>query len=206
MRIVVLVEGGTERVFKPFLSAFLRVRLAGKMPKIDFRPHHGRIPTGEKLRRIVDNHLNDAKQPADAVVALTDVYTGTQPPDFSSAEDAKRKMREWVGAEPRFFPHVALHDFEAWRLPYWSKIKKLAGSNRKSPSITPEKVNHGKPPAHLLNETFPAGSPGNRYSKILHAQRILTGEDLMIAVRTCPELKAFVNTLIECCDPTQVIP
>ena len=33
-------------------------------------------------------------------------------------------MREWVGVEKRFYPHVALHDFEAWLLPYWEKIKK----------------------------------------------------------------------------------
>lgn len=30
------------------------------------------------------------------------------------AADAKQKMREWVGTEPRFFPHAACHDFEAW--------------------------------------------------------------------------------------------
>ena len=85
------------------------------MPKLDFVPHDGRIPTGGKLKRVVENLLNDRKQPAVAVIALTDVYTGTTPPEFPTAADAKQKMREWVGAEPRFYPHVALHDFEAPR-------------------------------------------------------------------------------------------
>jgi len=74
---------------------------------------------------------------------LTDVYTGTIPPEFPTAEDAIQKMRQWVGAEPRFHPHVALHDFEAWLLPYWNMIKKLTGSNHKSPGSNSEKVNHG---------------------------------------------------------------
>ncbi len=125
MKIAILVEGKTERVFKPFLIALPQTRLAGKMPKLDFVPYDGRIPTGDKLKRVVENLLNDKKRPADAVIALTDVYTGTNPPEFPTAEDARNKMREWVGAEERFHPHVALHDFEAWLLPYWAKIKKM---------------------------------------------------------------------------------
>jgi len=44
MRIAILVEGKTERAFKPYLIAFLQTRLPGKMPKLDFVPHDGRIP------------------------------------------------------------------------------------------------------------------------------------------------------------------
>ena len=60
-------------------------------------------------------------------IALTDVYTGSKPPDFPTAAEAKIKMHRWVGVESRFYLHVALHDFEAWLLPYWEKIKKLTG-------------------------------------------------------------------------------
>ena len=55
MRIAILVEGRTETAFKPYLLVYLRSRLTGNMPKLDFVPQTGRIPTGEKLRRIVDN-------------------------------------------------------------------------------------------------------------------------------------------------------
>jgi hypothetical protein len=54
-------------------------------------PHDGHIPTGDKLKRVVENLLNNKKQPADAVIALTDVYTGSTPPEFPTAEDAKKK-------------------------------------------------------------------------------------------------------------------
>lgn len=206
MRIAILVEGKTETAFKLHLIAFLRTRLAGKMPKLDFFPYDGRIPTGEKLKRVVANLLNDSKQPADAVIALTDVYTGTNPPEFPTADDAKRKMREWVGAEKRFHAHVALHDFEAWLLPYWNKITRLTGSNHKFPGSNPEKVNHNNPPAYRLAEEFRTGQRTEGYVKTRDAGRILRDEDLLVAINACPELKAFVNTILVLCDRTRVIP
>jgi hypothetical protein len=196
-----MVEGRTETAFKPYLLAHLKIQLAGKMPKLVFQRYDGRLPTGDKLKRVVENLLKDHVQAANAVVALTDVYTGSIPPEFPTAEAAKAKMREWVGSEKRFYPHVALHDFEAWLLPYWEKIKRLAGSNRKSPGPFPEKVNHDKSPAYVLAEVFRTGSKGIDYVKTRDAGRILKGEDLSLAIEACPELKAFVETIIELCDP-----
>jgi hypothetical protein len=199
MRIAILVEGKTETAFKPFLIAYLKTRLAGKMPKLDFVPYDGRIPTGDKLQRVVHNLLNDRKRPADAVIALTDVYTGSTPPDFPTAQDAKDKMRAWVGEEPKFYPHVALHDFEAWLLPYWDRIKQLTGSNRKPPGSNPEKVNHNKSPTYRLAEVFRTGSKTDSYVKTRDAGRILQGQDLSVALSACAELKAFVDRIISLC-------
>jgi len=111
MIIAILVEGRTERAFMDALRRFLQPRLAGRMPNLDPLPYDGRIPTGDKLKRTVDRLLN-GRRPADAVIALTDVYTGTR--DFSDATDAKRKMQQWVGDRSEFHPHAALHDCEAW--------------------------------------------------------------------------------------------
>jgi len=44
------------------------------------------------------------------------------------------------------------------------------------------------------------------YNKIIDGKAILKKNDLMIAIRACPELKAFVNRIISLCDPDQVIP
>ncbi len=130
MRIVLIVEGKTEMAFLPYLRSFLRTRLAGNMPKLEPFPYDGRIPTGNKLKRVVERLLSNAKNPADAVLALTDVYTGSTPPDFADAADAKQQMRGWVGQNDRFYPHAAQHDFEAWLLPFWDAIQQLAGHNR----------------------------------------------------------------------------
>lgn len=195
MRIAIIVEGKTERVFKPVLHDFLRRTLAGNMPKLDFVPQDGRVPTQSKLKRLVENLLNDRRNPADAVIALSDVYTGTQ--EFADADDAKSKMRQWVGNSSAFYPHVALHDFEAWLLPYWPKIQKLAGKNLKSPGNNPETVNHNNPPAYRLKEIYRIGNCRNDYVKTRDALKILQGEDLQVAIDACGELRAFVDRIKE---------
>ena len=192
MRIAILVEGATERAFRTILLEWLAPRLVGRMPRLDFMPEDGRIPKGEKLRRRVELLLRDH----DAVIALTDVYTGTSPPDFTTAADAKAKMRTWVGAEPRFHPHAAQHDFEAWLLPYWPRIQSIAGSRRPPPSANPETVNHDTPPARHLGEVFRTGTGKRRYLKTRDAAAILRGQDLAVAAERCPELKAFLDTIL----------
>ena len=193
MKIVLLIEGKTERAFLPALRQFLQKRLAGSMPRLDPAPYDGRLAKTDKLKRDVERYLRTA----DAVVALTDVYTGTR--EFTDATDAKRKMREWVGANDRFFPHAAQYEFEAWLLPFWADIQRLAGHNRGVPGRTPELVNHAKPPSVWISETFLAGKSRRSYVKARDAGRILLDNDLTIAAHACPELKEFLNTILRPC-------
>lgn len=190
MKIAILVEGETEQAFKRYLLNFLKTCLADKMPKLTFCCYDGRIPKEEKLKRVVENQLRQH----DAVIALTDVYTGTC--DFIDANDAKTKMRKWVGEQPGFYPHVALHDFEAWLIPYWDDIQKLAGHNKKKPGNNPEKINHQKPPAYHIKDIFEKGSCRKSYSKPRDGMRILRDKDILISANACPQLKAFLNTII----------
>ena len=194
MRIAILVEGKTEATFMEVLRKFLKDYVPeGKMPALKFIPQAGRLPKEEKLERVVTNLLESF----DAVIGLTDVYTGDR--DFKDASDAKEKMRSWAGENNRFYPHVALHDFEAWLLPYWPRIQDMAGQNQKSFGANPETVNHGNPPAHRLKELFErgAGKSGRKsYNKPRDAKAILKDADLMVAVNACPELKSFINTIL----------
>ena len=197
MRIVLIVEGQTEKVFLPHLRAFLEPRLVGKMPRLVPHLYDGRIPKGDSLKATVRRLLRDIQHPTDAVIALTDVYTGSA--DFSDADDAKNKMKEWVGNEPRFFPHAAQHDFEAWLLPYWDRIKQLSKTTRPPIAGPPEQVNHQQPPAHRLGEIFRLSPQGRHYVKTRDAGRILREQDLMVAINACPELKKMVNTILTLC-------
>ena len=198
MKITVIVEGRTEKVFLPFLRTFLS-RYLNPMPAIAALRYDGRIPKCEKLRRVVHNLLEDG---SDYVIALTDVYTGGG--DFNDAADAKEKMRAWVapGDRDRFFAHAAQFDFEAWLLPYWDSIQKLAGHNRSVPPGDPENVNHDKPPSHHIREIFRAGSCRDDYVKPRDAARILKDKDLSVAIRACAELRAFVETFFKLCGRT----
>lgn len=161
------------------------------MPKLGFFPCDGRTYKKDKLRRRVELHLQDG---ADAVVALTDVYTGSN--DFSDAADAKQKMQDWVGHNDKFYPHAAQYEFEAWLLPFWDEIQKLAGYKKKPPQGKPETVNHMHPPSHHIREIFRLGTCRDDYSKVRDAVRVLQGKDLALAANQCPELKAFLNTIL----------
>jgi hypothetical protein len=138
--------------------------------------------------------LLSGRQPSEAVIGLTDVYTGTG--DFMNAADAKIKMRQWVNNNPAFHAHVAQHDFEAWLIPFWSDIQLLAGHNRRAPQGLPETVNHHRPPSHHLKEIFEIGKCRDSYSKPRDANRILRNKDLAVAAAQCPELKSFLNTIL----------
>jgi hypothetical protein len=191
LKIALIVEGKTERVFLSILRHFLDGRVTRGSLRIVPYCHDGRIPTQDKLQRVVALCLADGN---DAVIALTDVYTGTR--EFVNAADAKRQMQQWVGSEGRFYPHAAQHDFEAWLIPYWDDIKRLSGSNRNPPAGNPESVNHMSPPAHRIAEIFRTGTKRTYYNKPRDAKRILEGKDLTVAARQCSELKALLNTIL----------
>ncbi len=193
MKIIILVEGRSEKLFKDALVKFLEPRLSQRMPKIEFQAYDGRIPKEDKLRRVIHNYSKES----DAVIALTDVYTGTD--DFKDAKDAKDKMRQWVGENDKFYPHAAQYDFEAWLLPFWPTIQKLAKHNQKAPSGAPETVNHSDPPAHRINKLFELGKCRDSYSKPRDAKRILKENDLLISANQCPELKSLLNTILKLC-------
>jgi len=193
LKIAVLVEGKTEeRFFREILVPFLRPHFKGDPPQVKTFSDGGRIPTHDKLRRAVEYHL----QKWDHVIALTDVYTGSNPRAFSDAADAKAKMKQWVGTNQRFHPHAAQYDFEAWLLPYWPVIQKKAGHNQSSPGSNPELVNHGNPPAHRIMEIFELGTRRASYQKPRDAVAILEKADLSIAISQCKELKALANTIL----------
>ena len=164
------------------------------MPNLDPLPYDGRIPKYDKLRRVVENLLNDRGKPADAVIALTDVYTGSS--DFIDATNAKTKMRQWVGDNPKFYPHAAQYDFEAWLLPFWPTIQKLAKHQKSAPAGAPEMINHDNPPAYRIKEIFEIGQCRDSYVKPRDAKRILEENDLLVSANACPELKAFLNTIL----------
>jgi hypothetical protein len=190
MKISLIVEGSTEKVFIPKLREYLQPLLLGHMPNLHPVPQKGRIPTGDKLDRLVNNLLRLGK--ADHVIALTDVY-----PDYINAGDAKARLRQSVNDQERFHPHAAQYEFEAWLLPYWTRIQELARHNQSAPGGDPEKVNHLNSPSNRIKEII------NRsrydYVKTRDASRILEGQDLALAVNRCSELKALVNSILEIC-------
>ena len=109
-----------------------------------------------------------------------------------------QRCAEWVGKEPRFHPHAAQYEVEAWLLPYWPQIQKLARHDQSAPSGDPECINHHNPPARRIREVFRRGKSRD-YVKTRDFGKILEGQDLSAAIARCPELKALVNTILNIC-------
>jgi len=78
---------------------------------------------------------------------------------------------------------------------FWSKIQQISGGNRAVPSGYPELVNHNNPPSYRIKEIFEQGKRRS-YDKARDAKRILEGQNLVDAAKVCPELKAFLNTIL----------
>jgi hypothetical protein len=59
MKIAILVEGATEMAFRKKLREFLESRLEQKKPKLNFITQDSPIPKERKLKKIVENLLDN---------------------------------------------------------------------------------------------------------------------------------------------------
>lgn len=191
MKIVVICEGKTEAAIKKGLREYVQSRLSDSdRVGIATKSLHGSV-VRPKLATIVANHLesNDVT----GVVVLTDVYD-----KFANAEEAKDAIQRVVGAaaeDRRFRAHVAKYDVEAWVIPFWERITRKLGVRAKPPSGKPEEINGQKPPSHHLKELYRKAK--DSYEKDVDGPKWLTGEGLEFAAEQCPELRLFLNSLLE---------
>lgn len=190
MKIVVLSEGSTEAALRTALRGFVENHI-GNRPRVGVE-----LPTlkgsllREKLATLVENYASKAD--VAGVIALTDVY-----PTFGDAKDAKQKLREKAGdgGGKKLRVHVAKHDLEAWLMPFWDDIAKSLGVPAKVPGAKPEQINHQKPPSVHLKELFARAK--NKYVKDVDGPKWLTADRLEQAAKSCPELKLFLDSLLE---------
>ncbi len=194
LKIVLLVEGKTEKAFGDKLKAFLDERCEQQSkPKVRLytKRMDTRLMNSERVQDRVAMSLRDPT--VTCVIALVGVY-----PSFESAQDAKTFLRKAVGDEPRFHAHAAQFDFEAWLLPYGGDICKRIKMNKKKPGANPEQVNKLKPPSKRLAELYRLAKPPRSYDKARDGKAILRNKDLTQAANQCPELKSLLNTLLSC--------
>ena len=58
---------------------------------------------------------------------------------------------------------------------------------------------HNHPPSDHIKQIFRTGQGPRDYIKTRDAKRILVDKDLSVAAAACPELKAFLNTILTLC-------
>lgn len=191
MKIVLLCEGRTEQALKRGIHDFVNSRMpSGEKVGVDTRSFDG--PTvRKKLARIVE--LSLARDDTSGVIALTDVY-----PDFSDAAAARAALQRYAGdagKDKRFRAHAAQFEIEAWLLPSWEQIAVQLKVQARPPGANPEEINNQRPPSRHLKDLYARAK--QRYEKVIDAPKWLTGEGLERAAGCCPELKSFLDSLLE---------
>jgi hypothetical protein len=184
-KIILLGEGETEKKLGQILKRFLDQKTStGNAIGLQSRP------IARTLDRLKFQVKTELKHPeVMGVIALLDVY-----PDFTSATEVKKYLQK-ASNDPRYFPHAAPYEIEAWLLPYWEKICARLKQPKLQPlGRHPEKVNGENPPSHRLDALYQKYLRRG-YSKPIELQAILGGVDLEYAAKQCPELKALLNTL-----------
>jgi hypothetical protein len=190
MTIVLLAEGRTEVALRGPLKEFLDARAALRgCPRVALRIKDIMTLNEGKLRARIRNEL--AQADVTGVIGLIDVY-----PNFQNAAAARDFLRGAAGDEPRFHPHAAQYEVEAWLLPYWSDICCRLGVRHTAPATQPELVNDIRPPSAWLAELYRLANPPRKYTKPIEMAAILKGKDLTVAANQCAELKALLNTLL----------
>lgn len=196
--IVVLCEGATEKGLKEALKVFLDgecVRAGKDRMRLTLVPTNGgsELLKADRLSALVNRHLS--RPGVVGVIGLVDVVAPGVRTRFANAAEAIATLRSLMQSEPRFHPHAAQHDVEAWLLPYWATACRKVNRQQRAPGASPEAVNHGHPPSYHLNELYRLA--GKRYDKPRDAAAILRGQDLRVAANACPQFKAFLNTLLD---------
>lgn len=195
MKISLIVEGESEKIFLDAIRNFLKPRCLGPIPKLNPVILNCDVPPRHELLKIVRALLLDQ---GNRVIILTDVKGQNS---FNDAQDAIAQIESRLSGLPELnvqvFVHAAQYELEAWLIPFWPQIQKLAHSKRPKPSTPPERINNLKPPSKLLSEVWRTGNGNNKkYSKVLDLRRILNGQDLEHASKECPTLKSFLNRLL----------
>lgn len=191
MKVVVFCEGKTEATLRNGLRELVQRRSNGQTRVgLHFIPLDGHM-LQPKLSRLVALELEN--EDVQGVIVLTDVY-----PNFRDAAAAKAELSRLVGSSElsaRLRFHAAQHEVEAWLLPFWKEIVGSLKITAVPPGTRPEDVNHERPPSFHFRDLYRRAK--KYYDKVRHAAVWLTADRLEEAAKSCPELKLFLNSLLE---------
>jgi hypothetical protein len=137
-----------------------------------------------------------------AVFTLTDLQ-GTTLIQHKPSDDLERKvsrMREWLRAQiedadsSRFFPHVCVHQTEAWILAEGHALATRLRDPALKPDIGAESKNFENPPSKRLNDLFRhRGRPG--YHKIIDGRPLFEKMEFEPVYKSCHYFQGFYDDL-----------
>ncbi|MGO8792139.1 MAG: DUF4276 family protein [Terriglobia bacterium] len=196
-RIVVLCEGDTEElavrhfIVPQWNSEGLRsvglkcINLNGKI---------------EKLGKFASGHLDD--QEVLAVFTLVDLQGMTKVSHQlqDSLETKIQRVRNWLNAQVhraranRFYPHLCVHQTEAWILAEGCALAVRLGDTGVRPDLRAELKNFQNPPSERLNELF-LRIKRRRYNKIADGTPLFKLMQFAPVYNSCRYFQELYNDL-----------
>lgn len=194
MKIVLLVEGETEKYLPPFLKCWLDSKTPAPVA-IRVVNLQGAANYLKDFARRARIELSEAG--AAAVVGLIDFYgSGLAYPDGTTDQKygwAQRSLQSLVG-DPRFRQHFALHETEAW---LFSQPQIFPHDVAKElPRKDPETINLQNPPSRILKEIYQRKLK-TKYAKPTEGAKLFRKLDPELAASRCPHLKLLLDDLLD---------
>jgi Domain of unknown function (DUF4276) len=193
VKIVLLVEGQTEKYLPPFLKCWLDSRTP---ERVAIRPvvFSGVANYMKDFARVARTEF--AETDASGVVGLIDFYaSGLCYPDGSIDERyawAQRKLQSMVG-DHRFRQHFAVHETEAWLFSQPEIFPREVAPEL--PKKEPETINLQNPPSRVLREVYQRKLK-TKYRKPTEGAKLYRKLDPELAASRCPHLKLLLDDLL----------
>jgi len=194
VRIVLYVEGDTERSLPEFFARWLNPKLQEAI-QIRSVVFHG---VGNYLKEFSSRAKLDLTVPqVKAIFGLIDFFGSTLPyPDGTTREKyawAKRELEARVD-HPRFRQHFAVHDTEAWLLSDTQIFPREIVPHLPR-TQNPESINFQHPPSHRL-KTIYHQRMNRKYEKPIEGSSLFRKLDPELACARCPHLKLLLEDIL----------
>jgi hypothetical protein len=193
----VLCEGDTEElVVRYFVARQWQADNLGSVGLKRINLYGNLENVGKSANRYLD------EQDVLAVFTLVDLQGMTRvvhsPGDKLEAK--VERVREWLRAQvnharaDRFFPHICVHQTEAWILAEgYALAARLKGSGI-APDSNAELKDFQNPPSNRLNELF-LRFKSRRYGKITDGEPLFAAMQFQPVYNSCPHFRAFYDDL-----------
>jgi uncharacterized protein DUF4276 len=194
VKLILYVEGETERYLPQFFEGWLNARL---QQPIGIKPVN--LGGASNYIKEIANRVKLAVQGKDviAVIGLIDLYgSGLGYPDGAVDEKyvwARQKLEAEV-AHPRFRQHFAVYETEAWLLSDRQIFPRdIIGNLPRTQQ--PETINFRGPPSQRLRDLYRTRLQ-KKYNKPLEGSSLFRKLDPELAYSRCPHLKLLLDDML----------
>lgn len=182
------MRGGHRRTCREALD---RAAMATRGPRL------GRTTPREPARKAAGHGIKTRlflqEEQVAAVFTLIDLYGMDRVQHLSTdmLEGRVEKVRGWLRGQvhcdrsPDFFPHIAVHETEAWILAEGSALARRLSDPGIHSDRDAESRDFQKPPHERINDLFLSRKHGDRYQKIRDGRPLFATMEFEPVYRSC---------------------